>query len=190
VIVMTERTYHPDCPDCFREVVGLPPENIETTMQRVDSCVFDHGWAVQSVLGDNVMPPWAYSIGIWRACRAPELVVCGAQTSVLTSQINAIGSRIADGAFFGPGDVLDDVSPARLYLGPVHPSWRLTTMFAVSVTYYGCPWPPYLQVVWSDEDGRFPWEPGFRERFNDLQPMLWIPREEHPPCAWIHIDEL
>jgi hypothetical protein len=190
VMVMAERTYHPDCPDCFREVVGLPPESPEEIRERVQSHIESHGWATQTVLGDDHSPPWAYSIGLWRSHRSPELIVCGADPPILTSLVNTLGSRVADGARLEPGDLLDDVVPARLYLGPVDPTWRLTYMFAVSVTYYDCRWPPYLQVVWSDEDGRFPWEPGFHECFNDDQPLMWVPREEHPPCTWTHIDDI
>lgn len=103
------------------------------------------------------------------------------------SIVNAIGARIADGAEFGPDDVLDDVRPARLILRPVDLSWRTTSMFMVSDEFYGFVRPPYLQVVWADRNNRFPWEPGFQARFDGLQPLLWLPRDDNPPTPWTRL---
>jgi hypothetical protein len=71
----------------------------------------------------------------------------------------------------------------------VHDSWRATSLFTTSDTIYGYLRPSYLQVFWPDRQGILPWEPGFEPGFDGLQPLLWLPRDDHPPGAWTQIDD-
>jgi Domain of unknown function (DUF4262) len=160
-------------------------------MSWVAATVGEHGWAVSGRHGDELAPPWAYSVGMWLTCQAPELVLCGLPVERAAAIINAIGARIADGADYCPDDVIDDICPAPLTFRPVEPSWRLTAgLLGVSDTFYGMVRPPYLQVVWSDKEGRFPWEPGFAATCDRMQPLLWMPRDDNPPSAWTRLDQL
>jgi hypothetical protein len=180
--------HDPGCPDCAKEAAGGEPDHL-AYMNWITGTIGEHGWAVPGVEADGAVPPWAYSVGMWLTCQTPELVVCGAPVRNAAGIVNAIGARIADGAEFGPDDVLDDVCPARLILRPVDLSWRTTSMFMVSDEFYGFVRPPYLQVVWADRNNRFPWEPGFQARFDGLQPLLWLPRDDNPPTPWTRIDQ-
>jgi hypothetical protein len=159
-------------------------------MRWVTGQVGEHGWAVPGVPGDDDVPPWAYSVGIWLTCRFAELVVCGAPLENMTGIIDAIGAQAADGADFAPGDVIDGICPARLALRPVDMSWRMTSMFGVSDEFYGFVRPPYLQVVWADRNGTFPWEPRFQTAFEGAQPFLWLHRDDNPPSSWTRMAKL
>ena len=160
-------------------------------MSWVAATVGEHGWAISGRHGDAVAPPWAYSVGMWLSCQTPELVLCGLPVENGAAIINAIGARIADGADYSAGDVLNDVCPAPLTLRPVDASWRATNgLLAISNAFYGMVRPPYLQVVWSDKDGRFPWEPGFQVAFDRMQPLLWLHRDDNPPSPWTRLDQL
>jgi Domain of unknown function (DUF4262) len=146
------------------------------------------GWAIQGVPGARQRPAWAYSVGIWHTFRGPEFSVFGLSLYTMAAIINVLGRRIADGAAIAPGDRLDDVSRCPFMIRPVHESWRATSLFAVSDTIYGYLRPSYLQIVWPDLTGRWPWERGFDARFGDLQPLLWLPRDDHPPGTWTRVD--
>ncbi|MDX6342867.1 MAG: hypothetical protein QOH87_3005 [Trebonia sp.] len=160
-------------------------------MSWVAGTVGEHGWAISGRHGDEAAPPWAYSVGMWLSCQAPELVLCGLPVENGAAIINAIGARIADGADYSAGDVLDDVCPAPLTLRPVESSWRVSNgLLAISNAFYGMVRPPYLQVVWSDKNGRFPWEPGFQVAFDRMQPLLWLPRDDNPPSPWTRLERL
>ncbi len=149
----------------------------------------EDGWAVSGVHGDRRGPPWAYSVGMWLTCQSAELVVCGIPVQSAADIIDAIGGRIADGEEIGPGTVLSDICPAPLAVRPVDLSWRMTSMFAVSDEFYGFVRPPYLQVVWADRNGRFPWEARFQTAFGRLQPLLWLPRDDNPPGPWTRLGQ-
>jgi hypothetical protein len=147
------------------------------------------GWAIQGVPGAGQRPAWAYSVGIWHTFRGPEFSVFGLSLYNMAAIVNVLGRRIADGVAIAPGDRLDDVSRCPFMIRPVHESWRATSLFAVSDTIYGYLRPSYLQIVWPDLTGRWPWERGFDARFGSLQPLLWLPRDDHPPGTWTRIDD-
>lgn len=153
-------------------------------MNWVAGRVGEHGWAVPGAIGSEGMPPWAYSVGVWLTCQSAELVVCGAPMENMTGIIDSIASRIADGVRIEPGDTLDGICPARLAVRPVDLSWRKTSLFEVSDEFYGFVRPPYLQVVWADRQGRFPWQPLFHTAYRDHQPFLWLPKDDNPPGPW------
>jgi hypothetical protein len=158
-------------------------------MNWVTSQIGRQGWAVPGVSGDGQAPPWAYSVGMWLSCQSAELIICGAPLENTTGIIDEIGARFAEGAEMGPGDVIDGICPAALTFRPVDLSWRTTGMFSVSDEFYGFVRPPYLQVVWADRNGRFPWEPWFQSEFEGAQPLLWLPRDDNPPGPWTRIDQ-
>lgn len=134
-----------------------------------------------SGLRTETTPPWAYSVGMWVSCQTPELVLCGLPVENGAGIINAIGARLADGAEYSSGDVLDDICPAPLALRPVESSWRATDgLLGISNAFYGMVRPPYLQVVWSDRNGRFPWDQGFQPELTRMQPLLWLPVTRTP----------
>ena len=168
------------------EVTGRADAHAEY-MSWVATTVGEHGWAISGRHGDRSAPPWAYSVGMWLASQATELIVCGLPVENGASIINTIGARISGGTDFTADDVVTDVCPAALTFRPVHVSWRDGRLFPASDAFYGMVRPPYLQVVWSDKEGRFPGEAGFSAAFDPMQPLLWLPRDDNPPSPWTRL---
>src|ERR1700760_1749191 len=104
---LSGRRSRPECPGPAQGAGEMErdPERA-AYMSWVAATVSEHGWAISGRHGDDVAPPWAYSVGMWLTAQAPELVLCGLPVDNAASIINAIGARIADGADFGPDDVL------------------------------------------------------------------------------------
>ena len=169
------------------EGIDLDPE---ACMQAVADDIRTVGWSVSAVLGDDIAPPWAYTIGLWLSHQGPELTMFGLPVEHMTIILNTVGDRIANGTLIEAGDQVDGICPCSLGIRPVHASWRTTSLFAVSDRYYGYVRPPCLQVVWPDRRGRFPGDPGFQARYEGRQPTLWLPRDDHPPGVWTRIDQL
>jgi hypothetical protein len=158
-------------------------------MQAVADDIRAVGWSVSAVLGDEIAPPWAYTVGLWLSHQGPELTMFGLPVEHLTIILNSLGERIASGALLEAGDQVDGICPCSLAIRPVHASWRTTSLFAVSDLYYGYVRPTCLQVIWPDRRDRYPGDPGFQARYDGRQPMLWLPREDHPPGVWTRIDQ-
>lgn len=207
----------PECPGQPEQADGADRDAEHAAyMSWVAATVGEHGWAVSGRHGDKAAPPWAYSVGMWLSCQVPELVLCGLPVENGAAIINAIGARIADGADIGAmiddGFDLSDIiaplhradprgvrggvppgdnRPAPLALRPVESSWRKTDgLLGISNAFYGMVRPPYLQVVWSDRSGKFPWDQGFQRELDRMQPLLWLPRDDNPPSPWTRLDQL
>jgi Domain of unknown function (DUF4262) len=177
------------CSECeaLAEGAGLDPE---ACMQAVAEDIRTVGWSVSAVLGDEIAPPWAYTVGLWLTHQGPELTMFGLPVEHMTVILNSIGERIARGAPIEAGDRIDGICPCSLAIRPVHESWRMTSMFAVSDRYHGYVRPPYLQVVWPDRKDRYPGDAGFQFKYEGRQPLLWLPRDDNPPGVWTRIDQL
>jgi hypothetical protein len=185
---LSGRRHDRACPDCAKETIGPDADRL-ASMNWVTAQIGEHGWAVSGIHGEGRLPPWAYSVGMWLTCQSAELITCGIPARNAAGIINVMGSRIADGDQIGPDDVVTDICPAPLTVRPVDLSWRMTGLFALSDEFYGFVRPPYLQVVWADMNGRFPWEPGFQADFLGMQPLLWLPRDDNPPSPWTRIEQ-
>lgn len=160
-------------------------------MQAVSDDIAAIGWSVANVPGDTQAPPWAYTTGLWLSHHHAELTIAGLPGEHMTIILNAIASLVADDVSVEVADDVSGICPCTLTLRPVHASWRRTSMFAISDRYYGYALggrPDYLQVVWPDRRGRYPGDRGFQARYDDRQPMLWLPVEDHPPGPWTRLD--
>src|SRR6516164_7964961 len=70
------RRHDPGCADCAKEAEGQPADRV-AYMNWITEQIGTHGWAVSGIQGDEQLPPWAYSVGMWLTCQSVELVVCG-----------------------------------------------------------------------------------------------------------------
>ena len=65
---------------------------------------------------------------------------------------------------------------------PIDASWY-RPMFGYATWFGQMPPLPIAQAVWSDSEGRFPWDDdGDRDGAN--QPSLWLPADKHPIGPW------
>jgi len=70
-------------------------------MQAVAEDIRTVGWSVSAVLGDEIAPPWAYTVGLWLSHQGPELTMFVLPVEHMTVILNSIGERIARGAPIG-----------------------------------------------------------------------------------------
>src|SRR6201997_5274858 len=105
-----ERCRCAEC-DALAEGMNLDPE---ACMQAVADDIRTVGWSVSAVLGDEIAPPWAYTIGLWLSHQGPELTMFGLPVEHMTVILNSIGERIARGAPIEAGDLIDGICPRPL----------------------------------------------------------------------------
>jgi hypothetical protein len=152
--------------------------------------VQEHGWSVVSVVEEDELPGWAYTVGIGHTLRAPEACMFGLRGRDMHAWLNAVGQQVRAGQPLRPGEerlgVLDGFP---VLVRPVHPSW-FADMFAVALDFYRSAPPPMMQLIWPDRHSVFPWQPGAGQRCRAHQPWLWLPKDDHPPGPWTRLPEL
>ena len=127
-----------------------------------------YGWAVQTVQGDRLHPPWAYTVGL-HLHGLPELVVTGMAARPATDLLNDLAEHHVHhtGGPPVPGiEVPLRGGPLIEFVELPHPDAHLYT----AVRLLG-PGIRAVQIVWADDRGRWPWERGFRGRRGG-QPVL------------------
>lgn len=134
---------HPEA--THADVLALVREGIER-----------RGWAVQPVLGTQRHAPLAYTVGL-TSHGLPELVVTGRRAAVAVSMLDALAAYTVESCEVRAGETmrLGEVHLEAVQLR--HPEAHLF----VAAEFFG-PALRAVQMVWADDRGRLPWEPGHR----------------------------
>lgn len=151
-----------------------PDGTIEDYLDGLRATIDDHGWAVQFVESDT--RPFAYTVGLHRS-GLPELIITGMAAHTATRLLNSIAHMITDdGTELAPAMHIDYQDEYLLEVVEVeHPDVHLLyaiRLFGGSVR--------ALQLVWSDEQGRLPWDPEWAG--HRRQPVLGV-RAPIPPLG-------
>lgn len=153
-----------------------PGSTYEEYLEHFRGLIRRHGWAVQGIEGDGIHPPWAYTVGL-TGYGEPELVMTGLQPGITTELLNSAAAHVLrpHTPRPRPGDqMLPSDGPLIEIVRVTEPSAHLR----VAVDIYS-PSIRALQLVHADDQGRWPWEPGWRG-IRGGQPVLGI-REPFPP---------
>jgi hypothetical protein len=120
-----------------------------------------HGCHIVGI-GD-AKPPFDFSIGLYLNYGHPELIIFGLPSGTATGIINGVRDRVAAGHSFGNNAVSDDLLEDGFKVCfqqlpyDVYPDYLGTAAWFYAPSWIAF---PCLQIIWSDENGRFPWEEG------------------------------
>jgi hypothetical protein len=145
-------------------------ESYERVVADLAETVREHGWAVRVVYGEGQRPPWAYTVGLG-ASGLPELVVTGLPAERAVELLNDWAEHLLEsGVAPAPGE---RPAAALEYAEVAEPDAHLVHAVAL----YG-EGRRAVQLVWADEEGRWPWEPGVGG-----QPVLGARSPSAPPLT-------
>ena len=150
------------------------PKAIDDAEREFLDIIERFGWHVMLVGGEGSVPGFAYSTGIYRLTGEPELIVFSLAPEVAHSVISEYATRAKAGNAPTAGALEDDFLEGHpvTFIGVDAPDRdsRYTTW--ASWFYDREPF-PVLQLVYPDsKSGAFPWQPGYREEWHNLQPLL------------------
>ena len=174
-----------ECHCRLHEPIEADDEGLDDGDRKVLADVRQYGWHLVMIPDDAISRGWVFTVGMWHTLGVPELSLFGMDPNHAGSALNLIGEAIRAKRQIGPkiemGDVLED---GRLVtFRPVHDSWY-SPLFGYATWFAQRPPLPIAQVVWSDEEGRWPWTDGIDVEYRYAQPNLWIPAAEHPQGSW------
>src|SRR5262245_15942644 len=157
--------------------------------RRTADHIRNHGWSVVGVGADEQVPGWAYTVGLWHTLRQAELCIFALPIDVAHGLLNDIGERVrAGGALRRHAPLSGVIKGYDLAVRRVDESW-FDDLFCAGLAFYQRPPLPFVQVVWPDPAGRFPWQPGAAGACRQ-QPTLVLPADEHPDSPWHHVRDL
>ena len=137
--------------------------------------VEDPGWAIQLIpAGDREEEPaFAYTVGLYRSFRHPEIIVLGLDHSVMGRLLNICGDRIKAGETLPVDEAISEMlDNYPIKLRPVRDHASYEEHLGYAIWFYNGPEFPVLQLVWPDKKGRFPGEKGAAKSVSKLQPLL------------------
>ena len=141
------------------------------------------GWHV-TLVHSNDGPPWAYTIGLHRAFRHPEILLFGLPEKSLGAIVTELGRAVRSGRSFQHDSVFRDDSVTHpLVFKRVARLWYPEILVNANWFNGGLDYPA-LQCVWPDEQGRFPWQPGFNRHWLEHQPLLYEVGLRSPRQPW------
>lgn len=134
------------------------------------------GWMVQGVFEDveKNIPGFSYSIGLHDKGFS-ELIVLGLPPDVAQTLLNDIAAdammrRAASLPFLG--EYRHANWPMAMYILDADAAKARSFAFGADNRSDGAA--TYLQVVWPDPKGFFPWQPGFDAKYQQIQPLLGV----------------
>ncbi len=135
--------------------------------------IAQYGLHVISVLEEDELPPFTYSIGITQSLGLPELIVIGLKSGIAHSAINECYRQMKDGGVLAPGSRVSGLlgGEFQCLIGEVDPvhfkeymGWALWLNKGSNFK--------ALQVIFPSTSNVFPWEPEANEWFRNRQPLL------------------
>lgn len=145
----------------------------------------ERGWGVMMIPGDEISRGWAFTVGLWHSYSSPEIAMFGLDVHDMTDCLNVLGDQVRDGRSLVADEETDLVLERHpVVLKTVADGWA-EAFFGTSTGFYrATPEVPFLQVLWPDQDGRFPGSPGCAADYLTAQPSLWLAPDEHPVGCW------
>lgn len=117
-------------------------------------------------------PIFAYTVGLWHQDRHPELLMSGQKPGLMHRALNAAVDWVRAGHRLTPGMAVEGV------IGGFPVAVEALTPDAVDETATYSGWfhrrpVEVVQLVWTDLDGIWPWQPGAHELTHERQPESW-----------------
>jgi hypothetical protein len=150
--------------------------------QKIIADVETHGWHVIRVFEDGRSPEFAYTVGLWKSFRHPEIIIIGLPADTAHVILNDAGEAIRSGERFVPGmesNAFLEGYPVAFREIPKHLQWPY---LGFAYWFYEGADVPAVQLVYPDRESRWPWEQGVSEGFRAMQPVI---ADEALP-SWAH----
>ncbi|WP_165822019.1 DUF4262 domain-containing protein [Hymenobacter edaphi] len=148
-------------------------EHNRAAEQRIIADIEQYGCHLGLIRGDDYLPAFAYTIGLYRTYQHPEIICLGLPESVLFAVLAKAHELVKEGRRLAPGQRYDDfLEGYDVQFLPVDQAYYPSHL-GYAGWYYGSSWEfPVLQLVWPDKQHRFPWEPEANPNWKFKQPLL------------------
>jgi hypothetical protein len=140
--------------------------------EQTKSDVEKFGFSVIIIEATNYLPSFAYSIGLWKTFKHPEIICFGLTIKNLHALINDVAQLVKQGQIITTNKNYDNFfNNSDTQFVKVDQSY-LAHYFGTAINYYNSDQFPALQFVWTNRNNKFPWDNDFEDEFQYRQPLL------------------
>lgn len=138
----------------------------------INKGIAKHGYFVALFEEEDGEPAFAHTIGLFELSNHPELVIFGLDIETMTILLSDAADRVKAGATIVPDEDYDDFLEGYK-LRFIHANLdEYKGFFNYALDHYDGHEFPILQVIWPDEQHRYPWDEKFNPALKDRQPLL------------------
>lgn len=148
---------------------------IEEEIERVEiqNIIDENGCQIVQVAGDNYMPSYAYTIGLFQQYNHPEIICFGLGPDVLETFLNNAKNRIEEGEQFSTEQSYSGFLDKNVNIQYLSVDKNFYKDYLEYATwFYNSEEFPALELVWPDKKGNFPWQKSFDKKLEFIQPLL------------------
>jgi hypothetical protein len=140
--------------------------------KKLSSDIEKFGWAVLLLEATDYLPSFAYTVGLWKNFRHPEIISFGLTTKTLHLILNDAGGIAKAGHKVEVGKNYDDFFKNGHTQFLDVDSRNIADYFGQAINFYNSDTFPAIQLVWTDRNNKFPWENDYEKEFEFRQPLL------------------
>jgi len=134
--------------------------------------IVKYGFGVIMVPQTNYLPSFAYTVGLWKSYKHPELISLGLPIDILHTMLNTVVFEVIKKKRIEIGRNYHDILEKYPVQFLTVDKRNIPDYFGQAINYYQTVDFPALQLIWPDDKGIFPYESDFREDLIYLQPLL------------------
>jgi hypothetical protein len=143
-------------------------ELLHTTKQNIEK----YGLQVILVRGTEYSPSFAYSVGLYKTYKHPEIICFGLPQKLAHEIINDVAELIKNNDAIKPHTNYSNIFKNSRAEFLAVDERNFEDYFQAALNYYEDTKFPALQLVWTDTNNKFPWEENFEQKFLYDQPLL------------------
>ena len=150
------------------------PDARDDSDRRLLSDVENIGWHVVGILGDDVGPPYAFTVGLYHTFEHPEVMIVGLEPRSGGNLLNVLADQIQMGKRFGNLESVEFADVGfPLGFRAVNTEYY-DSYLGYALWFYRSQDFPVLQCVWPDKALVFPWDDDCDDGCQELQRLTLI----------------
>lgn len=138
-------------------------------INKIQETIENGMWSVVAI--PDGYPTFAYTVGLWKMFKHPEIIVYGLPVHIARSFLNQFGNSIKEKS---DRFMVDNIYHylAGNGMKTMFKKVRDKSDFGACLAFYGGDFEA-IQMVWPDTQNNFPWEDGFEAKFYNMQKVIW-----------------
>ncbi|CAN5316182.1 hypothetical protein BH09BAC4_BH09BAC4_02280 [soil metagenome] len=128
--------------------------------EKIDEDVKRHGWIVYTIVDDK-LPIFAYTVGLYATFGHPEIIISGLRQELGHQILNNIGNDVKKGIRRQVEQHYDDILENCDCVFKQVSGNTYEEFLGQAMVYYNEQRIPFLQCVYPDRNGQFPWDTNY-----------------------------